>query len=222
MPALAWDLPHGVRVALSLAHDGDLRVAEARSAWCAAHGIPPPAVVQQVHGSGIVPATEAHAGLPGDGLIDDRPQASLGVRGADCPPLVLAAPDALGAAHCGWRGTAAGIVPALIAAMAARSRHPPAAWTAWIGPGVHRDDFEVDAPVLRARRWPTGCILPGRPGRGWLDLPAAIAEDCRAGGITAIARCALATSRDPRLRSHRRNGPGFPLLAVAWRSTCGT
>lgn len=210
---LRWHLPHGVAVAMSLAADGDLRDRSARTAWCISHGIPPPLVVQQVHGIGIRIDSDG----PGDGLVAAGAQASLGVFGADCPPLVLAAPDALAVAHCGWRGTAAGIIPAVVTALAGRSAHPPSAWTALVGPGVHPDDYEVDEPVLAAS-WPAGTVLPGRPGRGWLDLPSAVAALAAAAGVGTVARSPLSTSRHPALRSHRRHGRGSPQLLVAWRT----
>lgn len=211
---LTWRLAHGVVAAMSLAGDGDLRQDAGRRAWCRGHGIPEPLVLRQVHGAAVRTA----GGEAGDALVTTG--AACGVFGADCPPLVIAAPGALGVAHCGWRSTAAGVVAALVAALRAAAQAPPAAWEALVGPGVHPDDYEVDAPVLGARAWDAACLRPSRPGRAFLDLPQAIAADCAAAGITAIRRAAEATSRDPRLRSHRRHGPGPPQLLVAWRPAC--
>jgi len=216
MEPLRWQLAGHIQIAMSLAGHGDLRLATARTAWCRLYGIPEPAVIQQVHGSVIHAVTGT--GSSGDGLVSSG--TACAVFGSDCPPLAIATRDALGVAHCGWRGTAAGIVPTLVERLRALSTDPPTAWQALIGPGVHPDDFEVDAPVLQARSWPRRAVLPGRPGRVWLDLPAAIASDCAACGIGMVARTRITTSRDPRLRSHRRDGPGFPQMLVAWRGTC--
>ena len=213
---LRWQLPHGVIVAMSLADAGDLRQAPARALWCASHAVPAPQVTQQVHGTAIL--SDGVDG-PGDGRVSTQSLASLGVFGADCPPLVLAAPDALAVAHCGWRGTAAGMVGAVVASLAARSVHPPSTWSALVGPGVHPDDYEVDAAVLDACAWPAGTVLPGRPGRAWLDLPAAVAALAAAAGVGAVARSPLSTSRHAQLHSHRRHGRGAPQLLVAWRTT---
>lgn len=220
MDPLRWDLPHGVHVAMSLAADGDLRLPALRGTWCAQAGLPAPAVLRQVHGATVILRPEVDGEPDADAQASRQGDAALGVYGADCPSVVIAAPDALGVAHAGWRGTAAGIVARLAAAMRGLSRHDPATWMALVGPGVHPDDFEVDAPVLDARAWPAGCLRRGRPGHAWLDLPAALAADCAAAGIAQVARTAISTSRDPRLRSHRRDGRGHPQLLVAWRDAC--
>jgi copper oxidase (laccase) domain-containing protein len=216
MEPLRWNLRDDVRIAMSLAAHGDLRLAEARTAWCDRFAIPVPATLRQVHGRSIRSVDEA--GSEGDGLAGDGE--AVAVFGSDCPPLVIATGDALGAAHCGWRGTAAGIVQALVDKLALRSSLPGSTWQALVGPGVHPDDYEVDAAVLEAHAWPAASLRPGRPGRAWLDLPVAIASACSVAGVGLVARTRVCTSRHPHLRSHRRDGPGFPLMLVAWRHPC--
>jgi copper oxidase (laccase) domain-containing protein len=220
MAPLLWDLPHGTHVAMSLGPHGDMRDRTLRESWCRRWALPVPSVLRQVHGCTILPGPQAAAMMDGDGLTTRIPGEAIGVFGADCPSLVIVAPDAIGVAHCGWRGTAAGIVGQLIDALHSASSHPPQDWAALVGPGVHPDDFEVDAPVLSARQWPPGCLRHGRPGRAWLDLASTITADCAAGGIVNVARCATTTSRDVRLRSYRRDGPGHPHILLAWRTTC--
>jgi copper oxidase (laccase) domain-containing protein len=212
---LAWEIGHGACAAMSLAADGDLRAPEARLAWCDAHGIPAPRTVRQVHGVRVAGPGE---GGEADALVGV--DAALAVFGADCPPLLIATPDALAAAHCGWRSTAGGIVARVVTALTAVSRHPPAAWRALVGPGVAPADYEVDAPVLEARSWPAGCVSPTRPGHAHLDLPGAVAADAAARGIGQVQRATQATTRTAGLRSHRRDGPGAPQMIVIWRTPC--
>lgn len=212
---LAWEVGHGARAAMSLAADGDLRQADARLRWCAGRGIPAPRTVRQVHGVRVAGPGE---GGEADALVGT--DAALAVFGADCPPLVIAAPDALAAAHCGWRSTAGGIVARVAAALAGTSRHPPAAWFALVGPGVAQADYEVDGPVLSARAWPPDCLAPARPGRAFLDLPAVVAADARAAGIGRVVQAVQSTTRTPGLRSHRREGAGAPQMLVVWRDPC--
>jgi copper oxidase (laccase) domain-containing protein len=218
LPALAWTVA-GVRIAFSTIADGDLREPGVRTVWLERLGCPHPCQVPgQVHGVLIADADDPQADLSAaDGLVSQDPRRAVGVFGADCPGLILIAPDALGAAHCGWRGTAAGIVEAVAGALAGRSRHPPAAWQAVIGPGISGPCYEVDGPVLEARAWPAQALTATRPGRAQLDLAAAIAADCRTAGITQVTTTGVCTACDPRLHSFRHQGKRLVQALVAWR-----
>jgi YfiH family protein len=218
VPPLRWRLAHA-QVACSTAVDGDLRDPLRRSAWLRKEGIALPCVVpRQVHGTLVIDATapsELHERA--DGVVSADPQLALGAYGADCPALCLMSDDALGIAHCGWRGTAAGIVPRLVAAFARCSRRPPASWQAFIGPGISAGCYEVDGPVLAARRWPEGCLRPTSDGHAQLDLTAAIVADLLACGGPLAASSGVCTASDPRLWSYRRRGPGQVQLLAVWR-----
>lgn len=214
---LRWQIAHGVTCAFSAASDGDVRDPARRQAWLERIGVPHPcAVVRQVHGVVVVDA-QADRLPAADAQISTDPSLGLVAFGADCPGLCVAAPDVLGIAHCGWRGTAAGIVGQLVSAVAARSRHPVSTFVALIGPGIAAEDYEVDGPVIDSRLWPQESLRPGRPGHAWLDLPAAIAADVRRAGLSDIATAGGSTSRDPRLWSYRRHGAGQVQALVAWR-----
>jgi len=213
---LRWRLPLGVAVAFSTRSDGDVRDPLRRQAWLASVGVSQASVVvQQVHGARVVTAVPGPA-APADGLTTSRQGSPLVVFGADCPGLCLATPDALGVAHCGWRGVAAGMVTALIESLAAQTRYPRSTWQAFIGPGVHPDDYEVDEPVLSARVWPALALRPARPQRAWLDLPAAIEADLSDAGVSTVVRAAPSTSRDERLWSYRKHGEGVVQGLAAW------
>lgn len=218
MSPLSWILADGTRIAFSCAADGEMRDPARRAAWAAGR-VPDRnlLVPGQTHGAtvaapGADPALLARA----DGVVAPRPGPALGVRGSDCPGLVLAAPDALGAAHCGWRGTAAGLPGALVQALAAISRHPPQSWIAFIGPGISGRHYEVDAPVLGSRCWPPGSLTATGPDHAHLDLATAIASDLAALGVITILRSGICTREDPRLHSHRRAGSGTTQLLLAW------
>ena len=227
---LRWVLGGDVDVVYSCRDDGDMRSAEARDRFLARSGLRGPcAVLHQVHGATIM--TRAGAGHlirqdevgarltppAADGQVGTDPDMAWGVFGADCPGLVLRSPDALGIAHCGWRGTAAGIVAQLVAAMAATSAHPVSSWSALIGPGISGPCYEVDAPVLAARSWPAQALMPSRPDHACLDLATALAADCQDCGVWDIQQTGICTHRDPRLHSYRHDGPGPIQLLVAQR-----
>ena len=96
--------------------DAPERVAENRRRLLEAAGRPL-YFATQVHGATVQvvqaeDALETVAGRQADALVARGPVA-VGVHVADCGPILLADPrtGAFGAAHAGWRGTVAGVVP---------------------------------------------------------------------------------------------------------------
>ncbi len=108
--------------------------------------------VRQVHGRDVVQVTQpADAPLSdADALVCAVPSLAIGVVTADCVPVLLATPSgAVAAAHAGWRGLAAGVLTATIAAL--REIAPDADRAiAVIGPHIGACCYEVDAPVVGA------------------------------------------------------------------------
>ena len=110
----------------------------------------------QVHGREVVVVRKGGArpeGCPeADVLISDDPDVALVVRAADCVPLLVADPrtGAVGAAHAGWRGTAAGVAGALVTAMAAEFSSRPADLIAAIGPSIGVCCYEVGSDLVDA------------------------------------------------------------------------
>ena len=205
-------------MAYSTRRDGDMRVADRRQAWHQ-HTAPGTTLVTpgQTHGCAIAGPDDAAALALADGVASVDPQHALGVYGADCPGLIISAGKVLAAAHCGWRGCAAGIVSAVVDAVAAASDAPRHAWRCFIGPGISQSAYEVDGPVLGARAWPQHALRPGRPGHAWLDLRTVIAHDVRVAGIPHCRVACECTARDRRLQSFRHDGPGCSQLLLAWR-----
>jgi len=164
-----WRLPHGVAVAFSTRTDGDVRDPLRRQAWLAGLGVTQTSVVvRQLHGSRVVTAVPGPA-APADGLTTTRQGPPLVVFGADCPGLCLAAPDALGVAHCGWRGVAGGIVATLIESLAAHTRHPRSTWQAFIGPVCIPMIMKLMIPCCaRERGLPWRCDQHDQSVHGWI------------------------------------------------------
>lgn len=218
LPELRWSLPHNVQVAYSTVADGDQRDRDARHTWLASHGVSRCVVPRQVHGIRIVQAdADRDALAQADGVVGAQPDVAIGVFGADCPGLVLVAEDALGIAHCGWRGVAGGIVAQLAASMRTVTASEPARWHAFIGPGIAGRNYEVDQPVLDARVWPSSAVNPARVGHARLDVAETIACDLATLGVTNIQRSGICTQEDPRLWSYRQRGAGQVQVLVAWR-----
>ena len=114
-------------------------------------------VARQVHGAAVVrvragddPA--AIARIEADALITDAPASPSGVFVADCIPALIVDPrtGAVAAAHAGWRGTVAGVLPAVVRALAAEFGARPDDLRVALGPAIGACCFEVGAEVVRA------------------------------------------------------------------------
>lgn len=120
----------------------------------------PAAWLDQVHGALIQDAgavIEACAQSPSttfqaDAAVTDRQGAVCVVMVADCLPVLFCdeAGHAVGAAHAGWRGLAAGIVEKTAQRVAELGHSPLEEIHAWLGPAIGPDAFEVGEDVLDA------------------------------------------------------------------------
>ena len=87
-----------------------------------------------------------------DALVTNDPGVALMVFTADCTPMLFHDPvtGAVGAAHAGWRGTAAAIGAKTVDAMVENFDCKPEDIHAAIGPNVDFCHFETDADVPQA------------------------------------------------------------------------
>lgn len=114
------------------------------------------ATLEQVHGRHVVSIardTAAPAGRPrGDALVCANPSVAVAVRAADCVPLLLAdsRTGAVAAVHAGWRGTAAGVVRAAVAALEQELGAHPRNLIVAIGPSIGACCYEVGPDVRDA------------------------------------------------------------------------
>jgi purine-nucleoside/S-methyl-5'-thioadenosine phosphorylase / adenosine deaminase len=126
---------------------------------------------------------------------------------ADCVPLVLAAPGAVAAVHCGWRGVAAGLVDRATETVCEIAGSGPEAVSAAIGPGIGPCCYEVGDEVRDAfrERGHADGVFAGRS----LDIALAVQRELVGQGVgeDRIAASGLCTSCNPELFfSHRRDG----------------
>ena len=84
-----------------------------------------------------------------DALVTDLPGVAIGVRTADCIPVLLYDPvhRAIGAAHSGWRGTVNMISKKTVLEMCRLFGSHPGDIRAVIGPGIGYDSFQVGEEV---------------------------------------------------------------------------
>lgn len=109
----------------------------------------------------ILPAHQAHTALVRrvpeemdditgvDALITNERGLRIGVKTADCVPILLydARQKAVAAVHSGWKGTVQNIIAATIQRMKEEFSTDPADIRAVIGPCIHVDAFEVGDEV---------------------------------------------------------------------------
>ena len=105
-------------------NDGDMRTSNLRETFLAHAGLSKSDLVlaQQIHGNaiGVVSRNDRGQVVPSvDGLVSSDCEVVLGVRVADCVPILLTDPvhHILGVAHAGWRGTMKNIAGNVVAAM---------------------------------------------------------------------------------------------------------
>jgi YfiH family protein len=196
--------------------------------------VPPPNLrrVRQVHGARIAMERECLGPTPpaADGIASASPGIPVAVFTADCVPILLATScgTTVAALHAGWRGLAAGVVGAGVAAVRELAGGPSLLLAA-IGPHIGACCYEVDAPVvaaLRGRFAPAleSALRPTRPGHAAIDLAALAREALVDAGLARDAVGVLldaCTGCDPqRFHSARRDGPGAGRLVhfIAARS----
>ncbi len=200
--------------------DDPARVAEnrARAAW--AVGCAPAALigVSQVHGVEVATVERswvAGTGPAADAMVTRTRGLALGIVTADCAPVLLADPASgvIGAAHAGWRGAAAGVLEATLAAMAALGARPERV-VAVVGPCIGQASYEVGPDVhdaamanhARFATWFAPWFAPGRDAAHWqFDLGGYCMARLSASGVARVERIEADTAAEPeRFFSHRR------------------
>ncbi|MDT3251980.1 purine nucleoside phosphorylase YfiH [Serratia sp. root2] len=107
-----------------------------------------PAWLEQVHGTRVVRLDgQTPTDLRADAVYSNVPGQVCAVMTADCLPVLFCscAGDEVAAAHAGWRGLCSGVLEQTLAAFAAEPGHI----SAWLGPAIGPQQFEV-GPEVRA------------------------------------------------------------------------
>jgi len=166
-------------------------------------GAPPNTLrVHQVHGDGVVTARALDDEIrDADAIVSRDPNIPVAIVTADCVPVLAcgASGDVVVAIHAGWRGLAAGVVEAGIAALRGQMDRATGAdhttgvshaagasqasgvsrkggVVAVLGPHIGACCYEVDAPVLEAleRRYGVDSVKAAasatRPGHARISL----------------------------------------------------
>jgi hypothetical protein len=142
---------HGFTTARGEANGALVRTQDVTS-FARSMGFPAAKTLTQVHRGDVVRAESSEDGARADAVVTRAPGVLLAIQTADCVPVLLFDPQkrAVGAAHAGWRGTAARIGPAAVHEMTAAYGTAPRDVHAVLGPAIGPCCFEVGTEVLEA------------------------------------------------------------------------
>lgn len=176
---------------------------------------------KQIHSDIVYQATAADRGkcmTEGaspvcDALITNEPGVALNVFTTDCTPILYHDPvtGAVGTAHAGWRGTAAGIAAKTVLAMVDAYGCKPENIRAAIGPHIGQCCFETDWDVPQAMLDALGeearPFIEKRDDKYYVNLTEVNSLFLRRAGVIHIDASADCTACQPdRFWSFRRVG----------------
>ncbi len=211
----------GVYASLNVGYgSGDDRaaIAENRRRAMSAFGLGETALntVYQVHGTDVFTAADSWDPTDApraDALVTDRPGLALGILTADCVPVLFAGTAAggravVGAAHAGWRGAIAGVLPAAVEAMRALGADTI---HAAVGPCIGQESYEVGpefaAPFLALDPGNSRFFAEGRrDGHPLFDIGGYVMSTLASLGLDGLARIEADTcAQADRFFSYRRS-----------------
>ena len=168
-------------------------------------------LIHQVHSADVVVVTPGlkTVSTDADALVTNYPGLLLGIKTADCVPILLVDPVArvIGAVHAGWGGALKGIMATTVQAMQVLGAVPQEIRAA-IGPCIHSEHYEVGDDFrdrfLEADPESDPFFLR-TPVSLYFDLPGFVAHKLRQVGLTQISPSIYNTYAEKTLFfSHRR------------------
>lgn len=192
-----------------------------------------PVWLKQVHGNHVSnPASRKNSpqGLfEADAAVTKSPNEVLAILTADCMPVLFASKkgDVIGAAHAGWRGLSSGVLENTVREM--RTLSPglsPQDISAWMGPAIGPESFEVGQDVLEAFLSLGDDVvqkafipIKNTPGKYLANLYLLAKYRLHAMGIESIDGGGFCTFTDSkRFFSYRRDGVTGRFASFIWIS----
>lgn len=194
-----------------------------------------PSYLRQVHGTAVVRAENIPANQPdqktepqADACWTHKSGSPIAIMTADCLAVLFASAcgNYIAGAHAGWRGLAAGVLEATVASLPVDAVE----LTAWLGPAIGPDHFEVGAEV---REQFMNCdasshehFVPvdsksahGAEKKYTADIFGLARDRLRAVGVGSVCGGNLCTYSDSKtFFSHRRDsGQTGRMAAVIWK-----
>jgi polyphenol oxidase len=197
----------------------------------------PAAWLEQIHSADVVDACEVLAAtrdgavtVRADASVTDQPETACVVMAADCMPVLICDGDgrAVGAAHAGWRGLAAGVIENAARSVAALAGCPTSSLHAYLGPCIGPTAFEVGADVRDAFMMAVGdeqrdatsaafIAHPQTPGKFLANLPMLARLRLHSIGVTDIVGGDACTVTQRELfYSYRRDRVTGRMAALIW------
>lgn len=182
-----------------------------------------PAWLSQVHGTRVVDAADMGKTVPeADASITNRPGVVCAIQTADCLPVLLCDTKGrvVGAAHAGWRGLAHGVLENTIAHMRDAGADEI---TAWLGPAIGPDRFEVGQDVFDAFVHRDSSLAsafkpnPVQSGKYWADIYRLATAVLAHAGVHLVYGGGLCTVSDQRrFFSYRRDKTTGRMASLIW------
>lgn len=161
----------------------------------------------QVHGDAVVVAggpVVVDSSTKADALVATKPGDAVGIRVADCVPILLAAMSTghVAAVHAGWRGVVNGIIGKAVQKLGGERV------IAAVGPHIGPCCFEVGHDVAAQIGFVDRVVDRGSGGvpRSFVNLRQAVHEQLRSAGVTWIDDVGECTKCNPaKYHSFRRD-----------------
>ncbi len=238
--SVAWPAPANVRTVVTTRcggvstgryasfnlamHCGDdvVCVSENRARLTARCGAPGVCWLDQKHATNVVDARIDYRAPPqADASWCQNTGRACAILSADCLPVLICdrAGSLVAAAHCGWRGLAEGILPALLNRLAV----PADDLLVWLGPAIGPQHYQIGSEVHEALRRTIPAVAAGIAltpsdvaNRWQADLYAIARAQLNALGVTAIYGGGFCTYRESRFYSYRRDGETGRMASLIW------
>ncbi len=173
------------------------KLIELKTSWKSHHKLYLPI---QKHTSRVLTLTSfPYPPTIGDAVITNLKGIEIGVRTADCVPLILIGEEWVGVAHVGWRGLASGILEKLIEKI---GKHEDVKnLFAFLGPSAKACCYEVGEEFRNL--FPRYILERG--GNLYMDMQNSVAQELKALGVQSIGMYERCTVCSEDLPSYRRD-----------------
>ncbi|WP_018500050.1 peptidoglycan editing factor PgeF [Parafrankia discariae] len=172
--------------------------------------------MRQVHGARVSLVRAPGPQPEADAMVTDTTGVALAVLVADCVPVIFESPAAVGVAHAGRQGMAAGVLTATLEIFDELGADR-ASIDVTLGPAICGRCYEVPAQMRAdVQRQVPGSGSWTRSGTPALDLRAGLRAQLAAAGVGRVVVSDRCSAESGDLYSYRRDGRTGRFAGVAW------